>query len=156
MPSNPSIIESTTRTGCSFQPAIHRVPSNLLDSGNRRFVQTFDTQGGNLVEGSSSVLEAVIDRATIPAEGFATTLISESATPTQPGTIETTANNAFGFGLIPKHGRVTRVVAGIGCVVNSLRNGNSEMSRSEAQTGKLMHLHHCLHFWGHATIITIL
>ncbi len=36
----------------------------------------------------------------VPAEGFATTSTSESAAPSPPGTIETTANNAFGFGLI--------------------------------------------------------
>ena len=53
------------------QPAVHRVPGNLLHSGNRRFVHTLDAESRHLIEGSSAMLEPVIDCPPIPAEGSA-------------------------------------------------------------------------------------
>ena len=98
--SNPSIVESVAFSGRLFQPAIHCIPGKLLDSGNRGFVESFDTESCNLVEGRSSVLKTMINRATVPAEGFAATGATESATAAPPGAIETIPNNDFGPGLL--------------------------------------------------------
>jgi hypothetical protein len=95
------LIVESTRGGSGFlQPAIHGVPGDPLDSGNRGFVHPFDTQRRNLVEGRSSMLQPMIDCAVVPAEGYAATRASESAAAAPPGTIETIANNAFGCGLL--------------------------------------------------------
>ncbi len=75
-PSNPLIIESATGGSGFLQPAIHSVPSNVLDSGNRGFVHSVDAQSGNLIERSSAMLEAVIDCAPVPAERPAAHLAS--------------------------------------------------------------------------------
>jgi len=122
-PSNPAIVESATFPSRLFQPAIHGVPGDPLDSGNRGFVHSFDTQRRNLVEGRSSMLEAIIDSTPAPTEGFAATRASESASAAPPGTIETIANNAFGCGLLSgallvgaaetHHDKWTRSLAGV-------------------------------------------
>ena len=41
------MVESTTRGSSFFQPAIHSVPSDPLDSGDGGLVHTLDTQSGN-------------------------------------------------------------------------------------------------------------
>ncbi len=92
-PSDPSIVESTTQNSGFLQPAIHRVPSNLLDSGNRRFVHSLDAQSGDFIEGSSPMLEAVIDRAPVPAESPAAHLASEPTALAPAGWVKTKTND---------------------------------------------------------------
>ena len=78
-----------TRFGGPCEPAINRIPGDSLDASNGGLVQAFDAEGGNLVEGRATMLEAVIDRATVPAEGLAAPGASETASAAPPGTIET-------------------------------------------------------------------
>jgi hypothetical protein len=87
------MVESATGGSGFLQPAIHRVPSNLLDSGNRRFVHSLDAQSGNFIEGSSPMLEAVIDRATVPAESPAAHLASEPTAFAPAGWVKTKTND---------------------------------------------------------------
>ena len=95
---DPSIVESTTRTGCPFQPAIHRVLSYLLDSSNRGFVQTFDTQSRDLVEGRSSVLESMVKCPAVPTEGFPASLTSVSTALPPLGLVKAISNHGPGNG----------------------------------------------------------
>ena len=53
--------ESTARRSGFLQPAVHRVPSNLLHPRDRRFVHAFDAESGNLIERGPAMLESVID-----------------------------------------------------------------------------------------------
>jgi hypothetical protein len=97
---NPLIVESATGGSGFLQPAIHRVPSNLLDSGNRGFVYTLDAESGDFIEGSSAMLEAVIDRAPVPAESPAAHLASEPTAFAPAGWVKTKTNDHSqrGFG----------------------------------------------------------
>ena len=90
---DPFMVESTTRGSSFFQPAIHRVPRDLLDSGDGGLVHTLDTQSGNLIEHGSAMLKAVIDRAAVPAEGNTTTLASESSALSPASFVESKTNN---------------------------------------------------------------
>jgi hypothetical protein len=54
------ITEATTPVRCSFQPAMHRIPGNALDSSDGRLIQALDTEGGDLIEDRTPVLESVI------------------------------------------------------------------------------------------------
>jgi hypothetical protein len=94
------MVEQTTGGSSFLQPAIHGVPGDLLNSGDRRFADTFDAESGDLIEHGSAMLEAVINRVAVPAESFATTLASESSAFTPPGLVESKTNNPSprGFG----------------------------------------------------------
>jgi hypothetical protein len=63
-----SIIESTTRGGCLFEPAIDSIPADSLYSSDCRFVQALDAESGNLIESCASVLDSMVGRAGIGAE----------------------------------------------------------------------------------------
>jgi len=69
---DPLMVEWATPGRSFLQPAIHGIPGNLLDSGNRRFAHPLDTQSGDLIEYSPAMLEAVIDSHAVPAESPAT------------------------------------------------------------------------------------
>ena len=99
--SNVSIVESTTIVRCFFEPAGYGIPSNLLDSGNRGFVHTLDAESSDFIEGSSAMLEAVIDGAPIPAESPATAFAAEPLTFSPASRVETGSNDHFrsSFGL---------------------------------------------------------
>jgi hypothetical protein len=92
-PGDPLMVESTTRGSGPFQPSIHGVPGNLLDSGDGRLVHTLDAESGDFIEHSSAMLEAVIDSATVPAEGPAATLASEATTFAPPSWVESKTND---------------------------------------------------------------
>jgi hypothetical protein len=53
-----SIIEPTAAAGCPFQPTVNRVSLSSFDSSDRRFVQTLDTEGGNLVKDPTPMLDS--------------------------------------------------------------------------------------------------
>ena len=86
------MIETLTRSSSLFQPAIHCVPRDLLDSGDRRFVDTLDAESGNLIERCSAMLESMIDGAAVPAECSATALASESSAFSPAGLVESKTN----------------------------------------------------------------
>ena len=90
---NPSIIESATGGGGFLQPAIHGVPGNLLDSGNRRFVYTLDAESGDFIERCSAMLQSVIDCSPVPAEGPAAHLASEPTAFAPAGWVKTKTND---------------------------------------------------------------
>jgi len=90
---DPSMVEQTTGGSGLFQPVIHCIPGNMLDSGDGRFVDSLDAESGNLIEHGSAMLEAVIDRAAVSAEGPATTLASESSAFSPAGLVESKTNN---------------------------------------------------------------
>jgi hypothetical protein len=96
---NPLIVESATGGRGLLQPAIHRVPSNLLDSGNRGFIHALDTQRSDFVERSAAMLQAVINRATVPAEGPAAHLASETTAFAPAGWVKAKTNNHSQRGL---------------------------------------------------------
>jgi len=95
------IVEPTTRVSCLFEPASDGVPGNLLNSGNRGFVHTLDAESSDFIEGSSAMLEAVIDCAPILAESPATAFTAEPLTFSPASRVETGTNDHFrsGFGL---------------------------------------------------------
>ena len=87
------LVESATGGGGFLQPAIHRVPGNLLDSGNRGFIHALGAESGDFIEGSSAMLEAVIDSAPVPAERPAAHLASEPTAFAPAGWVETKTND---------------------------------------------------------------
>ena len=44
-----SIIESTTRVGCFFEPASNGIPADSLYSGDCGLIQSLDAESGNLI-----------------------------------------------------------------------------------------------------------
>jgi hypothetical protein len=87
------MVESATPGRSILQPAIHGISGNLLDSGNRRFAHSLDTQSGDLIERSSAMLKAIIDCTPVPAEGSAAHFASEPTAFTPAGWIETKTND---------------------------------------------------------------
>jgi hypothetical protein len=59
-PSYFSIAEATTPSGCSFQPAMDRMPGNSLDSSDGRLIQALDTEGGDFIKRGATVLESIV------------------------------------------------------------------------------------------------
>jgi hypothetical protein len=92
-PGGSSVIESTTRSSGLFQPAIHGVPGNLLDSGDGRFIHTLNTHNGELIEHCSANLEPVIDGAAGAAKGLAAGIASEATTSAPASLLETETND---------------------------------------------------------------
>jgi len=92
-PHDSLMVESATGGSGSFQPTIHGVPGDLLDSGGRRLVHTLDAESGNLIERSSTMRESMIDSAAVLAESLASTLASESAVLSPAGLVESKTNN---------------------------------------------------------------
>jgi len=90
---NPLIIESATGGSGFLQPAIHRVPSNLLDSGNRGFIHALNAESGDFIKRSSTMLESVINSASVPAERPAAHLASEPTAFTPAGWVKTKTND---------------------------------------------------------------
>jgi len=89
------MVESTARSSGLFQPPIHGVPSNLLGSGNRGFIQTLDAQSSNFVEHNAPVLDPMIDGARVRTESFPTTSESKSTTFATAGWVESKTNYHF-------------------------------------------------------------
>jgi len=55
-----SIAEATTPGGCSFKPAMNRVPGNSLDASDGRFVHPFDAESRDLIKDCAPVLESIV------------------------------------------------------------------------------------------------
>jgi hypothetical protein len=65
------IVESITAFGGPYEPAIDRIPGDSLDTSDGRLVQAFDAQGGDLVEGRATMLQSMLRRRGVHAEGLA-------------------------------------------------------------------------------------
>jgi hypothetical protein len=74
-----SIVESTTRGGCLFEPAIDSIPADSLYSSDCGLIQTFDAESRNLIKGRTTVLESIVGCAHVQAEGL----------PANPATVST-------------------------------------------------------------------
>jgi hypothetical protein len=55
-----SIVEVTTPGGCSFKPAMNRIPSNSFDPTDSRFAHAFDAESRDFIKGGATVLESII------------------------------------------------------------------------------------------------
>ena len=89
-----SIVEATTPGGCSFQPAMDRIPGNSLDSSDGRFVHTFDAQSRDFIESGPPVLKSMVGCTSVRAEGLPARPALESTTLPTPGLVETVTDNA--------------------------------------------------------------
>ena len=98
---DPLVVESATGGSGFLQPVINSVPSDLLDSGDRRFVHTLNTKSGDFIESSTAMLKSMIDCSQVSAEGLAAKLASESVVLAPAGCVEskTNSHSQSGFGL---------------------------------------------------------
>jgi hypothetical protein len=63
-----SIVESTTKGGGLFEPAIAGIPGYPLYSRDSGLVQALDAECGNFIEGRATVLESMVRRTGVRAE----------------------------------------------------------------------------------------
>jgi hypothetical protein len=75
-----------------------RIPSNSLDPSDGRFVQTFDTEGGDLIKHRTPVLESMIRCQGCRAECLPTNLALVATTLPALGLVEAMADDTFGSG----------------------------------------------------------
>jgi hypothetical protein len=87
-----------TRVGGPFEPAIDGIPGDLLDASNGGLVQAFDAEGGDLVEGRATMLESMVRRPGVGAEGLTASLASVSTTPSAFRSVEAVTHDPSGSG----------------------------------------------------------
>jgi hypothetical protein len=95
---DPSCVESMTRVAGPFEPAIDGIPGDLLDASNGGLVQAFDAEGGDLVEGRATMLESMVRRPGVGAEGLTASLASVSTTPSPFRPVEAVTQDSSGSG----------------------------------------------------------
>jgi hypothetical protein len=81
---------------CSFQPAMHRVPGNPLNSSDGGLVQAFDTEGGDFIEDCTPVLESLIRCTCCRAERLPTNLATVSTSFPPSCFVEAVTDDTFG------------------------------------------------------------
>ena len=81
-----------------LQPAIDRIPADTLDSCNRRFVQTFDAETGNLIKGSAAMLKPIVRSSGIGAERLLACSTPISTAPAKACLIEPKTDDGRGCG----------------------------------------------------------
>src|SRR5215510_8708980 len=81
-----SVIEPTTPCGCPFQPAMHRIPGNALDSSDGGLVETFQAESGHFIKRGATVVKSMIRRPDCRAECLPTssTLVATTLAPPSP------------------------------------------------------------------------
>ena len=84
-----------TRFGGPGEPAIDRIPGDAFDTSNGGLVQAFDAEGGDVVEGRATMLEAAVRRLGIRAEGLAASPAAVSTTPPPISSDVETGNAQF-------------------------------------------------------------
>ena len=94
-----SIVESMTGVGGPFEPAIDRVPGDSLDARNGGLVQAFDAEGGDFVEGRATMLESMVRRPGVGAEGLAASPASVPTTPSPFRPVEAVTDDSSGSGI---------------------------------------------------------
>ena len=102
---NPSCVESMTRVGGTFEPAIDGIPGDLLDASNGGLVQAVDAEGGDLVEGRATTLESIVRRSGVGAEGLTASLASVSTTPSPFCPVEAVTDDSSGAAAFPASGQ---------------------------------------------------
>jgi hypothetical protein len=65
-----------TRVGDPFEPAIDGIPGDLFDARDGGLVQAFDAESGNVIEGRAAMLQSMIRRPGVRAEGLTASLAS--------------------------------------------------------------------------------
>ena len=75
---------------------MNRIPGNLLDSSNGGLAQTFDTEGGDLIEDRTPVLESVIRCPDSRAERLPTSLALVATSFPPSSRVEAMANDGSG------------------------------------------------------------
>jgi hypothetical protein len=95
---DPSRVESMTRFGGPFEPAIDGIPGDLLDARNGGLVPAFDTEGGDLVEGRATILESMVRRRGRRAEGLAASPAAVATTPPPFRPVEAVTHDSSGSG----------------------------------------------------------
>jgi hypothetical protein len=74
------------------------IPPGSLDPGDRRFVQAFNAETGNLIKGGAAMLKSVVRSRSIGAERFLACLASISMALSPTGLIETKTDDISGNG----------------------------------------------------------
>jgi hypothetical protein len=87
-----------TRVGGAFEPAIDGIPADLLDTSDRRLIQAFDAEDGDLVEGRATMFESLVRRPGVGAEGLTASLASVSTTPSPFCPVEAVTHDSSGSG----------------------------------------------------------
>ena len=88
--------EATTPDSRSFQPTMDRVPSNSLDPSDGGLVQTFNTEGGDLIKGASPVLESMIRCPDCRAERLPASRATVATALSPSSRVEAMANDGSG------------------------------------------------------------
>ena len=94
--SDPCVVESTTHLGCLLEPAGDGVPGNPFGPGNRGNADTLDSESGDPIESSSSMLETVVGRAFRRGERLSALAAPVSTEFPGPRSVESVVNNASG------------------------------------------------------------
>src|SRR4030095_4052528 len=89
-----SIVEATTPGGCSFKPAMNRIPGNSLDPSDSRFAHALDAQSRDFIKSGAPVLESIIGQPGRRAECLPTSSALVATTLSPPSPIETMTDNA--------------------------------------------------------------
>jgi hypothetical protein len=87
------IVETATRGGGLFEPAIDGIPSNSLYPGNRGLVQSLNAEIGNIIESCASALDSMVGCSGIGAESFAASAATISTTTPALGFVESVADD---------------------------------------------------------------
>ena len=100
-PRDPLMVEAATRVSGPFQPAIHRVPGKLLDSGYRGFVSTLGAESGHLVKGFTAVMESMVEYPAVSTVSFPATLESVFPPLSHPSLLEAIIDDGIGVRFSP-------------------------------------------------------
>jgi hypothetical protein len=87
------IVETVTRGGCFFEPAIDGIPSNSLYPSNCGLVQSLNAEIDNIIESCASVLDSMVGCSGIGAEGFAASAATISTTTPPLSFVESVADD---------------------------------------------------------------
>src|SRR5262249_29619935 len=90
---NFSIIKPPAAGGSPFQPPMHGVPADPVDSSDNRLVEALDTEGGDSIKCGATVLESIIGRASRRGEGLSTSLTLVPTTLSPPRRVEAVATD---------------------------------------------------------------
>ena len=88
-----------TRVGGPFEPAIDRVPANSFCARNGGLVQAFDAEGGDLIEGRATMLDSMVRRPGVGAEGLAASLATVATTPSPFRPVRAVTDDSSGSGI---------------------------------------------------------
>src|SRR5215471_21607779 len=89
------VLNSQGGVAGSFQPAVDRIPADVLDAGNTRLVQAFDAESGDLIKSGAAMLKSIVRSPDVGAERVlaCSAPISTALSPT--GLIETKTDDVY-------------------------------------------------------------